>query len=65
LVALSKLEAAVLLAAAGCCKGVILEELAVSESNESDADAKGWKSCRMNQMLMQDWWQQPKTCSLG
>ena len=34
MVALSKLEAAVLVAAAGCCK------LAVSDVDESDADAR-------------------------
>ena len=27
------------------------EGLAVSDVDESDADARGWKTCRMNQML--------------
>ena len=30
------------------------EGLAVSDVDESDTDARGWKTCRMNQMLMQD-----------
>ena len=30
------------------------EGLAVSDVDESDADVRGWKTCRMNQMLMQD-----------
>ena len=35
-------------------------KLAYSESNASDADARWLKTCMMNQMLMQEWWLQPK-----
>ena len=56
MVALSKLDAAVLhLQQLGAAREGDGEGLAVSDVDESDADARGWKTCRMNQMLMQDW----------